>query len=59
MSPEDRTGPLLVFTLCVAALMLVLWMDWVSSRGRGLFTPASPSPMAADTDAAASRPPGR
>ncbi|MDB5426757.1 MAG: hypothetical protein JWR47_2571 [Phenylobacterium sp.] len=59
MSPEDRTGALLVFTLCVAALTLVLWIEWVSSQDRGLFAPASDSLMAAETDVAAGRPPGR
>jgi hypothetical protein len=49
MSPEDRTGALLVFTLCVAALTLVLWLEWVSSQDRGLFMPASDSLVAADT----------
>lgn len=58
MSPEDRpsgTGALLVFTLCVAALTLVLWIEWVSSQDRGLFMPASDSLMAADTDVAPGR----
>jgi hypothetical protein len=61
MSPEDRprTGALLVFTLCVAALTLVLWIEWVSSQDRGLFTPASDSLMAADTEVAPVGPPGR
>jgi hypothetical protein len=58
MSPEDRTGALLVFTLCVAALMLVLWIEWVSSQDRGLFSPAATSLMAADTAVAAERAPG-
>ena len=61
MSPDDRppqTGALLVFTLCVAALTCVLWIDWVSSQGQGLFSPPSDSLMAADT-AAAGHPPGR
>jgi hypothetical protein len=59
MSPEDRTGALLVFTFCVAALMLVLWIAWVSSQDRGLFTQAPDSLMAADTVAAAGHAPGR
>ena len=59
MSPEDRTGALLIFTLCVAALTFVLWIDWLSSRDGALFTPASVSLMAADTDVAAGRPPGQ
>jgi hypothetical protein len=62
MGPEDRppqTGPLLVFTLCVAALTAVLWIDWVSSQGRGLFAPASDSVVVADTAVAASHLPGR
>jgi hypothetical protein len=59
MSPEDRTGALLVFSLCVAALTLVLWIDWVSSRDRGLFTQTSDALMAADTDVGAGRMPGR
>jgi hypothetical protein len=62
MSSEDpprRMGALLVFTLCVAALTLVLWIEWVSSQGRGLFTSASDSLLAADTVVAAEPPPGR
>jgi hypothetical protein len=59
MSPEDRIGALLVFTLCVAALTLVLWIDWASSRDRGLFTQTSDVLMAADAGVAAGRPPGR
>jgi hypothetical protein len=61
MSPEGRprTGALLVFTFCVAALTLVLWIDWASLQGQGLFMPASNSLMAADSDVAAGRPPGR
>lgn len=61
MSPEDhpRTGALLVFTLCVAALTFVLWIEWVSSQDRGLFTPASDSLVAAEAGVAAGRPPGR
>ena len=61
MSPEDRprTGALLIFTLCVAALTLVLWIEWVCSQDRGLFAPASETLMAADSDIAAGRPPGR
>ena len=61
MSSEDRprTGALLVFTLCVAALTLVLWIEWVSSQDRGLFTQASDTLMAAETDVAAGRPPER
>jgi hypothetical protein len=62
MSPEDppsRIGALFVFTLCVAALTLVLWIEWVSSQDRGLFTPAFDSVMAADTDVAAGRRAGR
>ncbi|HEX3364161.1 hypothetical protein [Phenylobacterium sp.] len=57
MSPEDRTGALLVFTVCVAALMFVLWIEWLSSQNRGLFTPASTSFFAADTAVAAERAP--
>jgi hypothetical protein len=61
MSSEDRprTGALLVFTLCVAALTLVLWIEWVSSQDNGLFTTASDTLMAAETAVAAGRPPGR
>jgi hypothetical protein len=61
MSPEDRprTGALLVFTVCVAALTLVLWIEWASSQDRGLFTLASNPLLAANTDAAAARSPGR
>ncbi|THD79299.1 MAG: hypothetical protein E7812_09495 [Phenylobacterium sp.] len=62
MSPEDRppdTGALLVFTLCVAALTLVLWINWVTSQDRGLFMPPSDSLVAAETHGAAGRPPGR
>jgi hypothetical protein len=59
MSPEDRPGALLVFTLCVAALMLVLWIEWLSTRDRGLFLATSEPLMAADTDVAAARPPER
>jgi len=53
MSDEGRppeTGALLVFTLCVAALTFVLWIEWVSSQGKGLYAPASNSVMAADMD---------
>ena len=62
MRPENRptrAGALLILTLCVAALTLVLWIDWVSSQDRGLFMPGSDSLMAADTDVAEGRPPGR
>jgi hypothetical protein len=59
MSPEDRTGALLVFTLCLAALMLVLWIEWLSSQDRGLFMAASDSFMAADTAVATGHSPGR
>ena len=62
MSPEHpppRTGALLVFTICVAALTLVLWFEWVSSQDAGLFMPASDSLMAAGTGVPAGRPPGR
>jgi hypothetical protein len=47
MNPENRTGALLVLTLCVAG----------SSPDRGLFAPTSRSVLAADADAAAARPP--
>ena len=62
MSPEDRppqTGPLLVLTLCVAALTAVLWIDWVSSRDQGLFTASSDALTVADSGPAAGGPPGR
>lgn len=59
MSPEDRTGALLVFTLCVAALTLVLWIDWVCSRDRGLFAQTSNPLLAADTDVQVGRLSGR
>ncbi len=59
MSPEDRIGALVVFTLCVAALTLVLWIDWVSSRDRGLYMQASDTFIAEDADNGAVRPSGR
>jgi hypothetical protein len=61
MSPEDRPrlGALFVFTLCVAALTLVLWIEWVSSHDRGLFASPSDSLMAADTHDTSGRLPGR
>jgi len=46
VSPEDHPPEpveALVLTLCVAALTFVLWIEWVSSHDRDLFTPASDS----------------
>jgi hypothetical protein len=59
MSPEDRTGALLIFTCCVAALTLVLWIEWVSSQDRGLFTSAPGSLVAAQAEVVAGDRPGR
>ena len=58
MNPDDRpagSGALLAFTLCVAALTLVLWIEWASSQDRGLFAPSPDSRMAADHDVAAAQ----